>query len=166
MFCKVVIQQMDVVNTPHLSPLLCLCCERAERVMKGLARETVQKVLGHHDCDIYVVSFQNMSQHLSFLPPRFQQSGWKTLTNWHACHFIFLRYMPCAGNSCIKSRLWISWDFTQLVTAYITSLKQPHMAGLCSRFYSVLYNRFASKTKSGMPSAGDASILSKQLIQR
>jgi len=76
-FCNVLLFITDgcVVNTSHLSPLLCLCCETAEHVMKGLVRETVQKVLGHDDCAIYVVSFHNMSQHLSFFPPRFQQSG-------------------------------------------------------------------------------------------
>lgn len=69
-----------VVNTPHLSPLLRLCCERAERVMKGLARETLgKKVLGHDDSAIFVVSFQNMSQHLSFFSLRFAAEWMKNV---------------------------------------------------------------------------------------
>lgn len=48
--------------------------------MKGLARETLgKKVLGHDDSAIFVVSFQNMSQHLSFFSSRFAAEWMKNV---------------------------------------------------------------------------------------
>lgn len=154
-FGKVVIQQIKCGEYPTLKSFTLSVLWKSWTCYERLGERNTSKVLGHDDSAIFVVSFQNMSQHLSF-SPRLQQSGKEMLTNRHAHHFIFLSYVTGAGSCCINSRLWISWDCTCLVTAYITS-PEPHMAGLCSRFYSVLYNVFATKTKSGMPSAGDAS---------